>query len=242
LGEGLEFSEEENIRLLMLNTLKALKYFYSFKELESLLDVSSQVLWRYLSFRAVPEKETALKIIDKVREKKLVQKILESLRESQDLELDVTNPGALLLAYLKLAGEKWASDAVLIITKEDPFSVAVSTVLALNFRAKMCIAMSRVVSKNYVYEVFETPERELRVFSLPRKCIQRRDKAVVSVYECSPEECIALINLARRLHATVSGLFVFKGNKSRLQQALEGLDAKIPVETLVETRETNAAP
>lgn len=224
----------------MLNILKALKYFYSFKELESMLEVSSQVLWRYLSFRAVPEKETALKIIEKVKEKKLVQKILENLRESQELEIDVTNPGVLLLAYLKLASEKWASDAMVIITKDDPFSVAISTVLALNFRAKMCIASSKMLSKNYIYEVYTTTNKELRVYSLSRKCIKRKDKVLLSVYDCEPEECLTLINLASRLHANINGMFVFKGKKEYLKELIEkNLDLNIPVETLIESHQNN---
>lgn len=236
LVEPLELSEEENIRLLMLNILKALKYFYSFKELESLLEVSSQVLWRYLSFRAVPEKETAIKIIEKVKEKKLVQKILEDLRESQELEIEVTNPGVLLLAYLKLASEKWASDSMVIITKEDPLSVAISTVLALNFRTKMCVASHKIYSKNYIYEVYPTSSKEMKVYSLSRRCIQRKDKALISLYECEPEECLTLINLASRLHANLNGLFVFKGNKEKLREVIEkNLEQKIPVETLLET-------
>jgi hypothetical protein len=236
LGETLDFSEEENIRLLMLNILKALKYFYSFKELESLLEISSQVLWRYLSFRAVPEKETALKIIEKVKEKKLVQKILDKLKESEELEIDVTNPGVLLLAYLKLANEKWANDAMVIITKDDPFSIAISTVLALNFRAKLCVASPKIFSKNYIYEVYASSTKEIKAYALSRKCIQRKDKVLISLYECEAEECLSLINLASRLHANVNGLFVFKGNREKLRVIIErNLDLKIPVETLLET-------
>lgn len=234
MEEPIEF-EEENIRPLMLNILKALKYFYSFKELESLLDMSSQVLWRYLSFRAVPEKETALKIIEKVRERKLVQKILEGLKESSEQDLEVTNPGVLLLAYLKLASEKWASDAMVIITKDDPLSVAIGTVLALNLRAKLCVASSRVASRNYVYDVLVGEGGELRALALPRRCIRKKDKALIALYNCTSEECITLLDLALRLRANVSGLFVFKGDKNRLKADIEKeLNVRIPVEILLD--------
>lgn len=234
MEEPIDF-EEENIRPLMLNILKALKYFYSFKELEYLLEISSQVLWRYLSFRAVPEKETALKIIEKVKEKRLVYKILEGLRSSSEPDLDVTNPGILLLAYLKLAHEKWASDAMVVVTKDDPLSVAIGTVLALNFRAKLCVASSRIMSKNYVYDVIVENDKELKAMALSRKCLRKKDKALVALYECTPEECKTLIDLTTRVHANVSGLFVFRGDKEMLRETIQReLDIRIPVETLLD--------
>lgn len=229
--------DEENTRLVMLNALKALKYFYSFKELETLLEIPSQVLWRYLSFRAVPEKETALKIVEKVKEKRLLQRIVEELqaRSSNEEDLYNTNPGVLLLAYLKLAGEKWASDATVVLTKQDPASVAMSTILALNFRARLCVASSRVRGRSYIHQVYTSPDGNLGVLAISRNCIHKKDRILVAMYECEQEECKAVAELALRSQGSLGGVFVFRGRREELANYLEkGLGLKVPLETFIE--------
>ncbi|MCX8209383.1 MAG: hypothetical protein N3G79_07070, partial [Sulfolobales archaeon] len=64
--------EAKNVKLTAFNLLRLLKFFYSFKELEKRLGMPSQVLWRYVTLRATPEKDTAQKILAKIKEQRLV--------------------------------------------------------------------------------------------------------------------------------------------------------------------------
>jgi len=72
-------SEEElkNAKFVLFNLLQALKFFYSFKELERILGVPSRVLWRYVTLRAMPEKDTAQRILNKIMKEEVIEKSLK---------------------------------------------------------------------------------------------------------------------------------------------------------------------
>ncbi len=72
-------SEGEESSYIVAKLLNGLKEVYTFKELEELLGVPAQVLWRYTSYSHFPERQTAKKILEAIREKKLVER---ALRES----------------------------------------------------------------------------------------------------------------------------------------------------------------
>lgn len=81
-------SEGEESSYIVAKLLNGLKEVYTFKELEELLGVPAQVLWRYTSFSHFPEKSTAKKILEAVREKKLVERALREalLKEGRVVE------------------------------------------------------------------------------------------------------------------------------------------------------------
>lgn len=68
--------ESEESSYIVARLLNGLKEVYTFKELEEFLGVPAQVLWRYTSYSHFPEKHTARKILDAIRENKLVEKAL----------------------------------------------------------------------------------------------------------------------------------------------------------------------
>lgn len=57
--------------------LRSLKGFFTLKELESMLNIPYQVIWRYISFKNMPERATARKIIMRVEELGLIDKALD---------------------------------------------------------------------------------------------------------------------------------------------------------------------
>lgn len=62
----------------MFRALSLLRYAYSLRSLEETLGVSAQVLWRYTRFMAVPEKETARRLLALIREKRLLEDALRN--------------------------------------------------------------------------------------------------------------------------------------------------------------------
>jgi hypothetical protein len=77
--EPIEDGVLKNTKFMVFTLLRILKYFYSFKQLEDRLGISSQVLWRYVTLRVTPEKQTAEKILAKINEEKLVEEIISRM-------------------------------------------------------------------------------------------------------------------------------------------------------------------
>lgn len=56
-----------------------MKEVYTFKELEGLLDIPAQVLWRYTSHVQFPERGTAKKLLDAIGSKHLLERAIREL-------------------------------------------------------------------------------------------------------------------------------------------------------------------
>lgn len=77
-------TETEESSYVVARLLNGLKEVYTFKELEELLGIPSQVLWRYTSYSHFPERQTARKILEAIREKRLVEKALKECLTRQN--------------------------------------------------------------------------------------------------------------------------------------------------------------
>ncbi|PLJ77480.1 hypothetical protein [Infirmifilum sp. SLHALR2] len=77
-------TEAEESSYVVARLLNGLKEVYTFKELEELLGIPSQVLWRYTSYSHFPERQTARKILEAIREKRLVEKALKECLTRQN--------------------------------------------------------------------------------------------------------------------------------------------------------------
>lgn len=62
---------------MSVRLLSSLKAFFTLKELEAMLEIPYQVIWRYISLKSTPERATARKIIGKVEELGLIDRALE---------------------------------------------------------------------------------------------------------------------------------------------------------------------
>ncbi len=62
-----------------IRLLSSLKGFFTFKELEDMLGIPYQVIWRYISLKNTPEKPTARKIISKIEELRLIERAFDRI-------------------------------------------------------------------------------------------------------------------------------------------------------------------
>lgn len=62
---------------ISVRLLRSLKGFFTLKELETMLKMPYQVIWRYISLKNTPEKITARKIIGRIEELGLIDRALE---------------------------------------------------------------------------------------------------------------------------------------------------------------------
>ncbi len=80
-----------NPKYSLLELLRILLHFYSLRELEKRINVPMQTLWQYHTLRTTPERETAVKLLNKIRESGILREavgrlLAESKVSVRDLE------------------------------------------------------------------------------------------------------------------------------------------------------------
>jgi len=216
-----------DVRLRVFNLLRVLKFFYSFKELEKYLEVPSQVLWRYVTFRSSPEKTTAYKILNKIKEKKLIENIVSNLRERPHLLL--SNPGILELAAIKAFDEFKKDKVNVVLSAPDSYSIALASLISVYLKSRLCIPSRmpyvRELSNNYIIEPYLMGSSLIEIIAIPRECLPLRSRVLIVVANIQIlEPLLATINLALKRHADIVGIFSLIGSK----EAISKIEYKLP--------------
>ncbi|MEM4700001.1 MAG: hypothetical protein QXT74_03510 [Candidatus Nezhaarchaeales archaeon] len=231
--------ESKNIKLTAFNLLRLLKFFYSFKELERRIGVPSQVLWRYVTLRATPERDTAQKILARIEEQKLVEEaISEVILESKEPWLLLSNPGILELSALKLVEEFGRSKAEVVLSTPDPYSAALAAVASIYLKARLCIPSRILYSNSVIVESYEASSGVLDVIAIPRKSVPNKSKVLITTMTMHLPPLGAAINLVLKSGSELVGVFSVVGGKEEIKELTNLLRNRIgrevPVVTLVE--------
>lgn len=241
LSEDKACDEEEskNIKLTAFNLLRLLKFFYSFKELERRIGVPSQVLWRYVTLRATPEKDTAQKILARIKEQKLVEEaISEVISESKEPWLLLSNPGILELSALKLVEEFRRAKAEVVLSTPDPYSAALAAVASIYLKARLCIPSRILYSNNVIVENYQSPSGVLDVIAIPRRSMPNKSRVLITTMTMYLPLLEATINLVLKSYAELVGVFSVMETKEEAEGLVNLLRSKVgrevPVVTLVE--------
>jgi len=212
----------KDARFTVFNLLRVLKFFYSFKELEQRLGVQSQVLWRYVTLRAIPEKKSAQKILAKIREGKLIEEAMSRIMDKdKELWQLFNNPGILELTAIKVLDEYRRSKVGAVLSAPDSFSAALAALISAYLRSKLCIASHTPFSKNVVAECYQTSSGMVDVAAVPRDCIPKKSRVlVVSANATEYAPLAATINLVLKCHAEVVGVISLIGSCKAVQNAI----------------------
>ncbi len=229
------------VKQLTLKTLSLLKFFYSFRELEKILGVHSQVLWRYVTLRAVPEKDTAARILSRIREEGVIEDVLRrSFSEETELGVILSNPGLLELAAIKLADEYRGSRVECTLSAPDNYSAALASLVSVHLRTRLCILSRKPLSKNIVCEPYQSMDGVVDAVAIPRGCIQRKSRVLIVTVNGNDKPGLkAALNIALKCHGEVIGLFALTGCRSDIVDFLEksGFKVEFKVSVLVENSE-----
>lgn len=228
--------ELKNTKFVLFNLLRALKFFYSFKELERILGVPSQVLWRYVTLRATPEKDTAQKILNTIVEKRIVESTLEKAVESSSGEVWrlLGNPGVLELAGLKAADTLKKIRVDVVLAPCDGYSIALATIIATYLKSRICIASKYIYSNSSVVEYYREGD-SIEAIAIPSDCIPKKSKVVIILAtEYSTNYLDALVNIVRRRRGEIISVF------SLIEAKTKNLPETVIIRPLVGSR--NSSP
>lgn len=237
----MKYERLEDPRSEVMRILRVLTYFYSFRDLEELLQVHFQNLWKYVNLRSIPEKETASKIIHRISELKLLDRIIdEELRKANgELYLLTRNPGFLELYALKFT-EYMESigvenlNSIIALSKD---SISLAAAIALNTGALVCYVMdsARLESSGLTATFYKSRRyKELKPLIIPKMCLKKDGSiAIVDLNLEDPDMVIALDTLIRRERdATLIASFITL-NRDVYEELSKSLGLKVMVLRLI---------
>ncbi len=182
-----QFYEERNIRSLVVRLLNALKSFYTFRDLELMLEVPQQALWRYVNFLTVPEESTAKKILKKIEELRLIEKVVDDMvRPSSKGQVEIWklthNIGFLdLLGFYVTLIPRIDDVDIILAYPEDSSPLATS--IAYWIRVNLCIATRKAdstFSSKYIVETYQSDVNgNIEYLAVPKECIDKEDYVLI---------------------------------------------------------------
>lgn len=172
-----------DVKVLTMKLLSALKDFYTFKELEEILGIPYQMLWRYTNFLTTPEEGTAKKLVQVIRERKMIENTFErnfvKVRDLSDIWTVIKNIGFLDLVAFEtlelLNGEN--IDGVLAFPEE---SGVLGAVIAHWIRGDVCVTTRSVSPGEALVEYFRDSSLGLNFVAVSKGCIPKKGKVILA--------------------------------------------------------------
>ena len=201
---------------ITVKLLNALKGFYTFKKLENLLGISSQVLWRYTSLVSVPEKNTAEKIVNKLEELKLIDKTIEKMIIENKYSFINTIRLNYDVNFLNIIGYKvWKfgrGNEITVITTTSRNGDPLITIIAEWLKARICPTKRELLLETEKYSFKHYISRTKNSYSqiyVPKNVLKKEDRAlIVEDIVKYGESTGALIDLLRELGVHIWGIFI----------------------------------
>lgn len=207
--------EAEESSYIAAKLLNGLKEVYTFKELEELLGIPAQVLWRYTSFAQFPEKQTARKILEGVKLQGLVEKTLQRALLGKQGAFEewklLFNPRILnLVGYLAL--RKLSNVDVDVVLTFPEKNAALAAILGEWFSASVCVASERGWAswgKLMTAQYLSAERGEIVHVHIPKEAISRDSKVlVVKGVVTDFESLSALLSLVEQAKAHLSAVLI----------------------------------
>lgn len=208
-------SEDKESSYVAVRLLSGLKEAYTFKELEELLNIPAQVLWRYTSHVQFPEKSTARKLLDAIQEKHLLERAMrELIINSQGLAEDwrlLYNPRFLnIVGYL--AWRHFGGDNVDLVIAPSERDSALATIVADWLGADSCIATEHAWASwgKLLVSSYVSSERGRVIYiHVPKEAIEKGSRIlIVRGTTRNFESLPALASIVEQAKGVLVGAFI----------------------------------
>ncbi|MEM0494160.1 MAG: hypothetical protein QXU72_02690 [Thermofilum sp.] len=206
--------EAEESSYIAAKLLNGLKEAYTFKELEELLGIPAQVLWRYTSFAQFPERQTAKKILEGVRAQGLIEKTLQRAlgRQSAFEEWRLLFNPRLLNIVGYLAWRKLSDVDVDVVLTFPEKNSALAAILGEWFSAGVCVASERGWTswgKLLTAQYLSLERGEIVHVHLPKDALEKDSKVLIAKGVATNFESLsALLSLVEQAKAHLSAVLI----------------------------------
>ena len=189
---------EKNVKSQAVRILTILKNFYSLRELQEILGVPFQALWKYISLNSMPERETAERILSRIRERKLIERALKSFVDeaAKDPYNFVSRPSFISL-FAFMAVSEIGREKVDVVMATSEASIPHATAISLELGSLLCPIMRDVplVERNVLtFHYYDSVNKVLRIYAIPKSCFRQRPRILlVDLYLCDRAKVSSLI-------------------------------------------------
>lgn len=180
---GEEKGKLANLRykIAVIEILRFLKQFYSYKELSSITGVNDTALCRYIKGAMLPSIEQARNIWRNISAKvNIIEYILRrGGQERLDLMSILSEPIVLRVLASKLYLDLTGRRITLIVTRNSPIISLATTFSLIIDKPIIIISDERPLTSDYIVEkVVEQPDN-IKVFFIPKRYARKREDAIV---------------------------------------------------------------
>lgn len=170
-------------RVAVIEILRFLKHFYSYKELSSIAEVNDTTLCRYIKGAMLPSIGQARSIWDNISSKiNILEYVFKNTGIGQsmlDIPSILSEPMVLRVLASKLYLELTGKRITHIVTKNSPIlSLATSLSLIMD-KPLILISEGMPLTTDYIVEKIVEQPNTIRVFFIPKRPTRRREDVVV---------------------------------------------------------------
>lgn len=227
----------DDTRFIAVRTLRVLREYFTYRELEEYFHISAPSIWKYISGKILPTVEKAKQIIDTIIEEKITQELLKKLVKKVDggiIDLNdaIYNVGVIkvigLEAYYHFREEK---PSIIVSIEVDGIPVALS--VAEYFNAKIVIVKKRPEASLRKYIEYSIISRDLPAITklyAPIEPFTSKDKVlIVDDLLRTGRTCRALVEMVRNTKSRLVGIFSVVAVGDKWVPILEETKLKIHV-------------
>jgi len=207
--------------LQVIRVLTLLNQFYSLRDLEKILGIPFQSLWRYLNLVSVPRRSTMDRILRRVENLRLLDRLLEeAMKGVEDLSLLSCDPRFLKLFSMVVTSDL-RRDAVDVVVPLSLEAVPLATALSMEIGSPMCYLYSHEargsICEHYIVAHYVSNTRELRFIAIPKRCLRPRSRvALVDSVVDDLAKVSTVVELLRR-RGCVPEILIAIASESELQ-------------------------
>ncbi|MDK6028164.1 hypothetical protein QPL79_02135 [Ignisphaera sp. 4213-co] len=171
-------------KLTIVKILKALNRFFSLRDLEQVLDVPFQSLWKYVNLIGLPSEEVVESISTKLAKLRIVDEILANEAKkfrSNPYSLSM-NMGFLELYALKIAASLKNFDIDVVVSLSQEAST-LATLVSNETGADLCIPLPNENLNPELIKVisyYSTASKKMKMLIYPRNCVKEEKKVFLS--------------------------------------------------------------
>lgn len=187
LGRGRKVHRDVG-KAYVIKILSIMRHYYSLRDIEKMLDLPAQTIWKYVNLVAVPEEKTVAKIISKVSELRLINRLIEnSIREFKENPVAVLSKPGFLKLFSYVTEDFVGSAKIDLIIPMSTNAIILGSYVATDLPGLICPFTENPPHdrKGYVIAYYSS-NNEARFIALPKSCL--KEKTTALLVDILPEE------------------------------------------------------
>lgn len=180
LGRGRRVHRDVG-KAYVFKVLNIMKHYYSLRDIEKMLDLPAQTIWKYVNLMIVPEEKTVAKIISKVEELRIIDRLIEdSLKEFRDNPVKVLSKPGFLKLFSYVAESFVGNARIDLVIPISSTATILGSYLATELPSTLCPFTEDPIHdrKGYVVAYYASNEG-VNFMAMPRSCLKEKPMALL---------------------------------------------------------------